>query len=240
MRSLLLLPVLVLLRAGRGAALSLSSRRSAVRAGVASAAGFLWQGGQRPAHAKQGDVANFGLPSASEADAALGGKADTYGDASRANSVYAQRAAPDDAAVTAKRDALVASAKRFDVKIRSALEKNQWSGVTSVLDTEMYAFKQGLSFVVKAQQGGKVCLIDPSQVGAIPKGYDPSDCPLQLLQMDVLQDLNGLYQVAGKEKDIAKSTRIYDKFLVDWGAFLAKSKAVGVPKAVEFRRDMSY
>lgn len=176
--------------------------------------------------AKTGEGARFGTPSASEADAALGSRADSYGDDSRENSVYRKNIQVDESSIQAKRQKLASAKDRLETKLESALEKKQWAKVVDSLNAEMYSFKSLLSDVTKARQDGRVCLVDPSQRGGfIPKDFDPDDCPLQLVQVAILQDVNDLFRIASSTRDTTRAVAAYTKFKTDLDRFLAQSEA---------------
>lgn len=179
--------------------------------------------------AKTGDGARFGTPSASEADAALGSRADSYGDNSRENSVYRKTLQVDESTIQAKRQKLASAKDRIETKLGSALEKKNWAKVVDSLNAEMYSFKTLLSDVTKARQDGRVCLVDPSQRGGfIPKDFDPNDCPLQLVQVAILQDVNELFQIASSTRDTTRALAAYTKFKTDLDRFLVQSEAAPV------------
>ena len=148
------------------------------------------------ASGKQGDGARFGLPSDSEADAILGSRADTYGDASRANSLYNKQVTTD-AMLKKKLASFETSAQTLTTKLTVAVDKNQFPKITDALNAEAYTLKTLLSDITKTKQNGKVCLVDISQRGiTMPAGFDPSECPLQLKQTAILQSINDLQQSA--------------------------------------------
>ena len=177
------------------------------------------------ANAAKGDMATFGLPDKSEADAGMGMKADSFGDESRENGLYAQAVRQkysqvDREVIQAKLTWLKASVARLEKKIAPALSKGSWAPIVDACNAELYGFRQAISEVAKQFSGGKVCLIDESQRGlTMPKGLDPDDCPLQLLQVAVLGDLNQLYTFANlKKMDLAGDS--FAKFLKDFDAFI--------------------
>lgn len=179
-----------------------------------------------PAIAKVGDGARIGFADPSEADAILGARADPYGENSRQNSVYQKNLQIDDEkTILQKREELREVGERLDKSVGLSLEKKQWPKVVDGLNREMFRFKGLLSDVTKARQFGKVCLVDKSQRGGIPKGYDPEDCPLQLVQVSVLQDVNSLFQIASTTRDSKKANDVYAKFQYDLGNFLDQSAA---------------
>lgn len=189
------------------------------------------------ANAKTGDGANFGIPSESERDAALGSRADTYGDYSRANSEYQKNRQPVD--MVAKKKLLVAAFERIDAKVEPAIDLKRWPAVTDALNAELYGFKSLLTQITRGAQGGKLCLVDPSQRGpTMPSGFDPDDCPLQKLQIAILQDVNDLFRVASTTKDKNKASSLYRAFQKDVAGFVAN-----VPDRaplVDVRLDLSY
>eukprot|EP00630_Chrysocystis_fragilis_P000197 CAMPEP_0197396490 /NCGR_PEP_ID=MMETSP1165-20131217/9658_1 /TAXON_ID=284809 /ORGANISM="Chrysocystis fragilis, Strain CCMP3189" /LENGTH=232 /DNA_ID=CAMNT_0042922323 /DNA_START=38 /DNA_END=736 /DNA_ORIENTATION=- len=232
----MLLSLCLLVLAAVGSALSPGTTR---RSFCGSATAALVCTG-RVASAKSGEGARFGIPDESERDAALGARADSYGDYSRENSAYRKSLRPaDEATITAKREKLVAARSRLEAKVGPALEKKQWSKIVDALNGEMFDFKTLLSDVTKARQGGKVCLVDPSQRGGIPKGLDPDDCPLQLVQVAVLQDVNDLFRLASSTRDLPKAQTAYSNFQKDIATFIAES-AASSGSTTSARLDLSY
>jgi len=171
------------------------------------------------ASAKLGVGANLGLPSQDEADGALGGKADTYGDASRANSLYRRQLEYTSDLVESKKRSLEASFKRLDAKLSPAVAKAAYPAIADALNLEAFTFKSLLSDLTKAKQEGKVCLVDVSQRGlTMPKGLDPSDCPLQLKQVAILQDINDL-MLSAKTRDKSGASTYYAALAKDIDTF---------------------
>lgn len=193
-----------------------------------------------------GAPAKFGVPDAETQEMMRGGKGDMWGDDSRQNGIYATQqkkvygtnVAPgvgsganngamavkgsvDKKLLAARVDDLKGSRARLAAKVEPALAKGKWPAVVDACNSELYQFKQYLSVATKMAQGGQVCLVDASQRGInMPKGMDPSDCPLQLIQVAILQDVNDVYLYASK-KDVDKSAECFAKFQVDFDAFAA-------------------
>jgi len=174
-------------------------------------------------NAKSGDGARIALPSKDEADAIMGSRADSYGDSSRENSIYKQQQAKiqSDSLLSSKLSSLKTTANKLQAKLSPAVEKQQNPKILDALNADMYQFKSLLSDVTKLRQGGKVCLIDISQRGGfIPKGLDPDDCPLQLIQVAVIQDANDLTRAA-QTRDNKAASKAYAAFVADFDRFLA-------------------
>ena len=176
--------------------------------------------------ARAGDGANYGIPDKSEADAMMGARADSFGDASRENSAYALEKkalladqAKIDALVVSKLKALAEIEGRINAKIGPALAKKAWPKVVEVLNAELYAFKGTITDITKARSGGKVCQDAPKR-GAGDAG---EGCALLLVQTAVLQDINEVFRFS-QIKDIPKAAASYSKFQADFDRFLASAK----------------
>jgi len=137
----------------------------------------------------------LGQPSAEAADGALGAKADTFGDDSRRNGLYAvevrkRYAEVDPAAKAAKLAALTASVERLKTRVGVSAAKGSWPGVVDACNAELFTFKATLGELTKLMSGGKVCLA----------GQNPNDCPLQLKQGVVLKRVNEVFLLASNKK----------------------------------------
>lgn len=97
--------------------------------------------------------------------------------------------------------------------------------VVDACNAELFTFKSTLSEVTKLASSGKVCFVDPSQRGlTMKKGMDPDDCPLQVIQLRVLADINAVFNFAsGKHLDSAAPE--YEAFIKDFDDFAAAVKA---------------
>ena len=163
--------------------------------------------------ARAGDGANYGIPDKSEADAMMGARADSFGDASRENSAYALEKkalladqAKIDALVVSKLKALSEIKGRINAKVEPALAKKAWPKVVEALNAELYAFKGTITDITKARSGGA------GKEGA-----------LQLVQTAVLQDINEVFRFS-QIKDIPKATASFSKFQADYDRFVASAK----------------
>jgi len=109
---------------------------------------------------------------------------------------------------------------RLQEKLDKAFTKNNWVGVVDACNAELYTFKSTLSEVTKLASGGKVCFVDPSQRGlTMKKGMDPDDCPLQVIQLRVLGDINAVFSIASGKHQLDPAAPSYAAFLADFDAF---------------------
>ena len=161
--------------------------------------------------ARAGDGANYGIPDKSEADAMMGARADSFGDASRENSAYALEKkalladqAKIDALVVSKLKELSEIKGRINAKVEPALEKKAWPKVVEALNAELYAFKGTITDITKARSGGK-------------------EGALQLVQTAVLQDINEVFRFS-QIKDIPKAAASFSKFQADYDRFVVSAK----------------
>ena len=78
-------------KSGPPAAFSFASRRSWLEKAASGGLGLATVATTSPAWAKQGEYAKMGQPPEGANDGALGGRADSWGDKSRENGLYAQQ-----------------------------------------------------------------------------------------------------------------------------------------------------
>jgi hypothetical protein len=184
--------------------------------------------------AKQGEGAKmFVNTDPNTADAALGGKADSWGENSRNNGIYASqqkalyggvlpgstgdgdagdKGKVDKKVLKARLEELTACRMRLASKVEPALAKGKWPAVVDACNAELFQFKSYLSAATKLSQGGRVCLIDATQRGiTMPQGMDPDNCPLQLVQVRILQYVNDVY-VEASRKDVDAAAKSFAKF----------------------------
>ena len=198
--------------------------------------------------AKEGRAANMYVNTdKNTADAALGGKADSWGDESRKNGLYASQQKAlyggvipgsdsngdagelgkvDKKVLKARLDELNGSRTRLAAKVEPALSKGKWPAVVDACNSELYQFKSFLAATTKLAQGGKVCLIDATQRGmTMPRGMDPADCPLQQVQVAILQQINNVY-VEASRKDCVAASASFAKFQASFDEFAVAAAAI--------------